>query len=163
MLRNICLAGALTMISTMTFAAGSDQPKIVLEQKFDVSAEKAWGKIGTFCSIEHWQSLVRDCLVEERSDGIYRVVVMKNDSAYTERLETFSQSDRSFSYSILSGPLPVNQYRSELKIESRGNESKLIWRAWYTVPEQGDSQKIKSDLEALFRNGIKGMSILLHS
>ncbi|GHD62187.1 MxaD family protein [Jeongeupia chitinilytica] len=147
----------------MTFAAGLDQPKIVLEQKFDISAEKVWGKLGTFCSIAHWQSLVRDCLVEERSDGIYRVVVMKNDTAYTERLETFSQSDRSFSYSILSGPLPVSQYRSELKIEARGAESKLIWRAWYTVPEQGDGQKIKSDLEALFRNGINGMSDFLKS
>ncbi|MBM3115830.1 SRPBCC family protein [Jeongeupia naejangsanensis] len=147
----------------MSFAAEPDQPKIVLEQKFDVSAEKAWGKLGTFCSIAHWQSLVRDCLVEERSDGIYRVVVMKNDTAYTERLETFSQSDRSFSYSILSGPLPVNQYRSELKVESRGSESKLVWRAWYTVPEKGDSQKIKSDLESLFRNGINGMTALLHS
>jgi hypothetical protein len=101
--------------------------------------------------------------VDERKDGIYRVVVMRNDSAFTERLETFSQVDRSFSYSILSGPLPVMGYRSELKIEPAGPQSKLIWRAWYTVPNNGDAVKIKQDLELLFGNGIKGMLSLLGS
>ncbi|WP_432722655.1 SRPBCC family protein [Jeongeupia wiesaeckerbachi] len=163
MLSKFSIAATLAMMSAITSAAGIDQPKIVLEQKFDVGVEKAWAKLGTFCGISRWQSLVSACVVEERSDGIYRVVIMKNDTAFTERLETFSQADHSFSYSILSGPLPVNQYRSELKIEPQGKDSKLVWRAWYTVPETGDSQKIKNDLESLFRNGINGMTALLHS
>lgn len=163
MIKTTAVSGLMMSVSMLAAAANIESPKVTIEQKFDVSAEKAWGKLGRFCGISDWQSLVASCLVEERKDGIYRVVVMRNDSAFTERLETFSQADRSFSYSILSGPLPVTGYRSELKIEPAGQQSKLIWRAWYTVPKNGDAVKIKQDLESLFGNGIKGMLSLLGS
>lgn len=137
--------------------------QVTINYQFDVSADHAWSKLGRFSSIAEWQNLVSSCAVNEREDGIYRVVVMKNDAVYIERLESFSHAERSFSYSIKSGPLPITDYRSELKIIPDGVHSTLIWRAWYTVPPDGDAIKIKTDLVALFQNGINGMLALLAS
>lgn len=136
-------------------------PKVVIEYPFEVDADRAWEKLGRFGSIAEWQALVRSCAIEERQDGIYRILVMKDETVFIERLETFSHKERSFSYSIKSGPLPITDYLSELRIIPNGRCSTLLWRAWYSVPAAGNQNQIKSDLEALFQNGIKGMLPLL--
>lgn len=136
--------------------------KVAVEHDFDVDADMAWKKLGRFCSIAQWQSLVASCAIEERADGMYRIVVMKNDSAFTERLEEYSFGNRSFAYTIKSGPLPIRDYRSEFRLVPSGEtQTRLVWKAWYTVPEGGDEQKIASDLRSLFGNGIKGMTAFL--
>src|SRR5690606_23420263 len=124
-------------------------------------ADVVWHRLGRFCGITEWQSLVASCLVEERQDGFYRVVVMKDNSAYTERLEHFSHPERAFQYAIVSGPLPVTGYVSRFQIVPVDSQhSKLIWQAWYDQPKQG-AATVASNLEALYRNGIHGMSTLL--
>jgi hypothetical protein len=136
-------------------------PKVSIEYPFETDADHAWSKLGRFGSIIDWQALVRSCEVEERQDGIYRVLVLEDESVFVERLESFSHKERSFSYSITSSPLPITDYRSELQIIPDGAHSVLLWRAWYNVPQEQDASEIKFNLEALFKNGIKGMLPLL--
>lgn len=160
---SIAIGLLASLLCTTSLAANTEPAKITIEHVFNTSAATAWSKLGRFCSITEWQSAVASCLVEERKDGIYRIVVMRNDTAFIERLEDFSEQERHFSYSILSGPLPVTGYHSEIRIQpdATGSSAKLIWRAWYTVPNNENEKKIKAGLEALFNNGIKGMSALL--
>lgn len=136
-------------------------PKVVIHHHFAVTADDAWSKLGRFSAIADWQSLVASCQSEERADGFYRVMAMQDASVFVERLETFSHPERFFSYSIISGPLPIKNYLSDFQIIPNGDECDLQWRAWYDVPPEMDSQQIKSDLEGLFSNGINGMLTLL--
>ena len=135
--------------------------KVRIEHEFAQNADVVWQRLGRFCGITEWQSLVASCLVEERKDGFYRVVVMKDNSAYTERLEHFSHPERAFQYAIVSGPLPVTGYVSRLQIlpvdEQRAT---LVWQAWYDQPRHA-AATVASNLEALYRNGIRGMDALL--
>jgi hypothetical protein len=142
--------------------AGTSVPsKVRVEHVFEQPVEAVWQKLGRFCGITQWQSLVASCLVEERQDGFYRVVVMKNDSAYIERLDHFSHLDKSFQYSILSGPLPVTGYVSRLQIVPvDASHSRLIWQAWYDQPSS-NPEVVARDLEALFLNGLSGMKSLM--
>lgn len=142
-------------------AIDAPAPKVVMHYHFAASAARAWSKLGRFSAIADWQSLVASCQSEERADGFYRVMTMHDASVFVERLETFSHPERFFSYSIISGPLPIKNYLSDFKIIPNGDECDLLWRAWYDVPPGADSQQIKSDLEGLFNNGIDGMLTLL--
>lgn len=129
---------------------------VVVEHEFAVSDQRLWRSIGRFCSIEDWQDLVQDCVIDERIDGIYRTVVMKDSTAFVERLESLSQSEMSFEYSIESGPLSVNNYRAHLQVKALGNtRSKLLWSARYDI--RNTEEDITSSLERLFKNGIAGM------
>ena len=139
-------------------------PAVVVEHVFEHDIDKTWRRLGRFGGIPEWQSQVADCHVEERRDGIYRVVAMRDGTAFTERLESYSHADRYFSYSILSGPLPVTNYLTQLCFSPAGAErSLLVWTTWYSVLPGGNSIAIARSLEALFRNGIVGMSGLLES
>jgi hypothetical protein len=142
-------------------AHAADAPQVRVEHTFAHGADEVWARLGRFCSIAEWQSLVAGCVVDERRDGFYRTVVMRNDTAYVERLERFSHEERRLSYSILSGPLPVRRYVSELQVlPLDARHSRLVWQAWYEVPAGTQATTVAQDLSGLFRNGIQGMERL---
>lgn len=157
------LAGSVAcVVAAPVVHAEATPAKVTIEHKFPVSADVAWKELGRFCSIAEWQSLVASCVTEERKDGIYRTIVMNDNSAFVEKLEEYSSNERSFAYTIKSGPLPIANYRSELRFVPVGaNETRLVWRAWYTVPAGASEQRIATDLKELFANGIKGMGAVL--
>lgn len=162
MRNTLCLLLAGFMIGAGAAHADSASPKVTIEHRFAVPAEVAWRALGRFCSISEWQSLVADCVVEERRDGIYRIVGMRDGSSFTERLEEYSIANRTFTYSITTGPLPITDYRSEFRLIPAGaGQTRLVWKAWYSVPPGGREEVIANDLKALFSNGIKGMATLL--
>lgn len=143
-------------------AADARPPAVLVEHVFEHNIDTAWRRLGSFGGIAEWQSLVADCHVEERHDGTYRVVAMHDGTAFIERLESYSHVDRCFSYSILSGPLPVTDYFTRLCFLPADKErSRLVWKTWYSVPPGGDPSAIALSLEALFRNGIVGIARLL--
>lgn len=155
------LAGAMARNSCKAERSTAQAPKVRVEHVFNQSADIVWNRLGRFCGITQWQSLVDSCLVEERADGFYRVVVMKDNTAYTERLERFSHPQRTFEYAIVNGPLPVTGYVSRFEIVPIDNDhARLIWQAWYDQPDKAPTT-VASQLSALYRNGITGMSTLL--
>lgn len=160
--KTLCLLFAGLMSIAAAAHADSASPKVTIEHSFAVPADVAWRALGRFCSISEWQSLVANCVVEERRDGIYRIVGMRDSSSFAERLEEYSIANRTFTYSITTGPLPITDYRSEFRLISAGaGQTRLVWKAWYSVPPGGREEVIASDLKALFGNGIKGMTALL--
>lgn len=145
----------------LSYSVPVQPAKVRIEHVFDQNADAVWQRLGRFCGITEWQSLVASCLVEERKDGFYRVVMMKDNSAYTERLEYFSHPERAFQYAIVSGPLPVTGYVSRLQILPVDEQrAMLVWQAWYDQPSHA-AATVASNLEALYRNGIRGMDALL--
>jgi len=151
-------ANIVTPVST-----GARAPQVLLEHVFSHDADKTWSRLARFCSIAEWQSLVAGCVVDERRDGLYRTVVMRDDTAYVERLERFSNQERKLGYSMISGPLPVKNYVAELQVVPLdAKRSRLVWQAWYDAPSSNvEAGTVKNDLTALFRNGIQGMERVL--
>ncbi|WP_415883796.1 SRPBCC family protein [Neptuniibacter sp. QD34_54] len=157
-IKRILIGAFLTSVSIFSHAVNEKQ-SINIEHEFNYPANEVWDGIGTFCSIKLWQSLVQDCLVTEKEDGIYRFVTMKDKTVFTERLESYSAKNKTFSYSIKYGPVDLENYMSILKVvPTQGNKSKLIWNVTF---ESEKESKLKSVLTDLFRNGINGMDELL--
>ncbi|WP_170942028.1 SRPBCC family protein [Noviherbaspirillum denitrificans] len=161
---SLVLSCASLLAAGTAVGAETRPANVTVEHRFDVSADIAWKTLGRFCAISDWQSLVASCVLDERKDGIYRTLVMNDGSAFVERLEEYSAAGRTFAYTIKSGPLPVQDYRSEFRLVPDGAQgTRLLWKAWYTVPAGGDSQAIAAGLQALFANGLNGMQALLAS
>lgn len=162
--RRHTIAALACMLAAPLVLAEAAPPKVTIEHRFPISADAAWKELGRFCSIAEWQSLVASCVTDERKEGIFRTIVMQDNSVFVEKLEEYSSNGRSFAYTIKSGPLPITDYRSELRFVAAGaNETKLVWRAWYAVPPGANAARIATDLQGLFANGIKGMESVLAS
>jgi hypothetical protein len=162
LLVSFCIA--LAVANAANASTPSTKPQVSVEHVFDMPADAVWKQLGRFCSISQWQSLVASCLTEERADGFYRVVVMKDHTAFTERLERYSHEERSFRYSILQGPLAVKGYVCDFQILPLDNgRSRLVWRSWYETPASVNGAEVAKTIEGLYRNGIKGMTALLQA
>ena len=54
-----------------------------------------------------------------------------------ERLQSYSEADKSYSYTIVSGPIPVKNYRSTLRVtgEPGANECVAEWSSEFDAAE----------------------------
>ena len=85
---------------------------------FAAPAERVWQLIGGFHSLADWSSSIKSSLPEQ--GGRVRRLKTADGAVIVERLESFSEAERQYSYSIVTAPIPVSNYRSTLQVTGAG-------------------------------------------
>ncbi|MGO4470114.1 SRPBCC family protein, partial [Pseudoduganella sp. RAF53_2] len=83
------------------------------------SAERVWQLIGGFDSLPDWLPYIPKSELSE--GGRVRTLANPSGDAIVERLLSFDDAGRSYSYAILSAPFPVVGYRSTLRVVENGD------------------------------------------
>src|ERR1700676_2281807 len=80
----------------------------------NASAQRVWDLIGGFDALPRWLPPVATS--EERKDGsaTLRHLSLQGGGLVVERLERHDDHGRTYSYTIVSAPLPIAGYRAEL-------------------------------------------------
>ena len=104
----------------------SGQPVISVDTKKKSSSETSRMAAVNYGS---WGPESSGCVIS--ADGKQRTVSLKNGGEVVERLDNWDDAKRSYTYSILSGPLPVSDYRSTLSVAPDGKGSALHWHGTY--------------------------------
>ena len=160
-LKDIIRVGIL-ILPAPVIAETAETPNVTRSIEIPVSPNFAWDGLGQFCSLTTWQDQVYSCEVTQKTDGIYRTVVMNDDTAYVERLVFYSDADTAFAYTMLSGPAAVRNYTARLDVDpAKGGTAKVTLSAWYDVKEGNDPADVEQFLSALFDNGLSGMEAAL--
>jgi polyketide cyclase/dehydrase/lipid transport protein len=76
--------------------------------------EAAWKKIGDFCGIATWHPAVEKCVLSD--DGKMRTLSLKGGGTIVETLVSRDDNAHSYTYEIVSSPLPVSDYVSTIKV-----------------------------------------------
>lgn len=83
-------------------------------------AERVWEMLRDFNGLAGWHPAVSESMIEDGRPadqlGCVRVLTLGDGAKIVERLVALSEEDRSYSYAILSGPFPVTNYRSTLRV-----------------------------------------------
>ena len=79
-----------------------------------VSADQVWGVIGDFHTLPDWHPLVNKS--ESADGGMVRKLTLPDGSGITEKLEHTDDNERTYSYGIMAGPLPVSNYRATIRV-----------------------------------------------
>jgi hypothetical protein len=146
----ICSAVATVLISsTVAFAVDSS-----VTMTSSMSPDALWKKIGAFCGIGDWHPAVEKCVLS--SDGKERTLALKGGGALVERLETLDPSNRSYTYTILSGPLPVANYHSTISVSPDPKGSTIKWVGKYDAKgaSDGDAKKV---IDGIYESGEKAL------
>jgi hypothetical protein len=144
---------AATAIIVSTASAFALESNVTV--KSSMSPDAVWKKIGDFCGIKSWIPAVTGCVIS--ADGKQRTVSLKNETSDTlgksiavgspgilvERLDNWDDAKRSYSYSILSGPLAVSDYHSTLIVLPDGKGSALNWHSTYQAKGTSDAEAQK--------------------
>lgn len=114
------------------------------------SADKVWELVGGFLSLPDWLPLIAKSQPDE--GGRLRHLTTQDGGQITERLESFDNQARTYSYSIAQGPFPVTDYLATLKVSAEGEQAALVeWSGTFTPAGISDSEA-----EALFLGIYRG-------
>lgn len=117
-----------------------------------------WKKIGNFCGVKSWLPPVENCTLSQ--NGKLRTITLKGGGQIVERLDHWDNAHHSYSYSLVSSPLPVEYYHSTISVVPDAGGSVLKWRGTYKAKEGAtDAQvaEVKKTVDGLYAAGAKGL------
>ncbi|WP_339532335.1 SRPBCC family protein [Pseudomonas mucidolens] len=116
-----------------------------------VSAEQVWQLVGGFNSLPDWLPLIAKS--EPAEGGRVRHLQTADGGVIVERLQTFDNVARTYSYTIEVSPFPVSAYLATLQVEALTESSaKVTWSGVFT-PQNGVTDET---VEALFAGVYSG-------
>ncbi len=131
-----------------------------LESRYKVASTKSvtevWTKIGDFCGIADWHPAVENC--ELSSDGKERTLSLKGGGTIVEDLVNWKDKGHSYTYTIKSGPLPVADYVSTLKVEPHGKGSVIVWSGHYKA-KGAPPAKAKEAIDGVYKGGAGALAL----
>lgn len=118
---------------------------------------KVWQTVGDFCGIGDWHPAVEKCVPSEKDGLKVRTLSLKGGGTLVE--EQVSRDDKvmSYTYTILSGPLPVADYKSTLSVAPEGSGSKLNWTGTFNA--KGAPDTVAQDaISGIYESGLKAIA-----
>jgi Polyketide cyclase / dehydrase and lipid transport len=100
---------------------------------FGAPADRIWSAIGDFHALADWHPGVE----KQTAEGDLRHLQIPGGAVLVERLlgEETGGATRSYAYEIVSGPLPVQGYRSVLSVapagSGQGSGSVVVWTSTF--------------------------------
>lgn len=117
---------------------------------FTSAADAVWKELADFGGIGVWGPGVVSCKVEGTGVGAVRSVEMPGGMVMEERLESLSDADRTLSYSIIAGPLPVENYLATVKVTATDGGSRVDWGATFDAPEGVPAEGIEGGVSGAY-------------
>jgi len=128
--------------------------EVRVEGELGASPEEAWTLIGDFVGLIEAMGAPVEA---EGPEGVGQIrKVTMGPEPVVERCEARDDDAKSITYSIVSGPLPVADYRSTMQLEAAGEgRSKLTWTG--TFEPVGDEAAATGIVNAIYSGGITAL------
>jgi hypothetical protein len=150
-IRTAVAAGAALLMSGLAAHALESGAKASSK----LSADALWAKIGDFCGISKWHPAVEKC--ELSADGKIRTLSLKGGGTIVEALVKMDAAGKSYTYSIVSGPLPVANYTSTIAVYADGVTSVVNWWGKYDAKGAPDAD-VQKIIQGIYDAGLKALT-----
>lgn len=134
----------------------NDMASVVVEHEFNVPAKLLWDLIGDFGNTGKWSGSPPEvCVQEGEGIGSIRTLTMPDGGKIVDRLDTLERF--SYSYSILSSPLPFDSYSATFSVFSiDGERSKFVWAGRFEPSGISEEEGVEF-FNQVYRRGINMM------
>jgi carbon monoxide dehydrogenase subunit G len=129
--------------------------KVESSTELPVTADAVWNLVGRFNGLPEWHPAISASEVEGEGDTKVRKLTLMDGSTITERLEESDEEGRSYTYSIVSGPLPVANYTATIRVRPVNHGCRVTWSSDFEASGASESeamQVIRGVYEAGFEN-----------
>jgi uncharacterized membrane protein len=118
--------------------------------RVSASADKVWKLVGGFLSLPDWLPFIASS--ESSEGGRVRTLTTADGAVIVEKLQTFDEANRTYSYSIVKGPFPVTNYLATVQVAAAGDQETIVtWSGSFTPSGISDAEA-----EALFQEVYDG-------
>ena len=126
----------------------------------NASAEDVWKVVGDFNALGKFVAAVAKSDLEGSGVGSERTLTLQDGAQIVERLENFDGDKRTLEYSILSGPLPVENYLSKMEVKESGEGMcEACWSSSFD-PKGVSSEEAQEVIQGIYKMGFDGLKQL---
>jgi hypothetical protein len=109
-----------------------------------VSADQVWQLVGGFNALPDWLPLI---VKSEPSEG-----------GRVERLQTFDNVARTYSYTIVESPFPVSAYLATLQVEAlTASSAKVTWSGVFTAAAGTTEEAVEALFAGVYSGGLEAL------
>lgn len=149
------------VIPAVALAAVASTPVSALEvtktATIAAAPDAVWKTIGGFCGIGDWHPVIEKCALSKKGGKEERTLSLKGGGTIVEQEQARDDKKMSYTYTILSGPLPVEDYKSTIMVEPEGKGSKVTWTGSFKAKGAPDD-KAKEAIGGVYEGGLKGIA-----
>ena len=119
--------------------------KVSMSTTLPVPARTAWDAIGGFNSLAKWHPAVAKSEEAKEGTATVRRLTLHGGGTIVERLEGKDDRQRTYTYSILQGPLPVAGYTATLHVEENkdGKSCTVEWSSAFEPSGASEPEAVK--------------------
>jgi hypothetical protein len=163
--RRLQATGYVTMIKNLLCAAAlataCASPAFALSVTKSASVQappaKVWAVFSRFCSIGDWHPAIQTCTPSMKGGMHVRTLALKGGGTIVEERVSYSNQKMSYTYKILSSPLPVSHYKSTLSVAPDGSGSTVTWTGTFQA-KGADDAKAEDVIGGIYDAGLKGIA-----
>lgn len=125
----------------------------------DVPAEKVWAVVGGYDNLPQWLTLVETSTLED--GGRVRRLSAAGGAVIVERMLSFDESQRHFSYCHIEAPDPVTDYVAHMKVDALApDRSRVTWASSFVPSGIGEAEAV-AHVEGIYRAGLASLKQVL--
>ena len=138
-------------------------PKAYASTVVDAPADRVWAAIRDFNGLPGWHSGIADSEIEDgkASDqvGCIRSFHLKDGAHIRERLLSFSDADRHYSYNFEKTPFDVQNYVATLRVTpvTDSGRSFVEWWTTFDCDEAREAEMVRTFAGAVFQGGFDAL------
>ncbi|TXN62757.1 SRPBCC family protein [Methylobacterium sp. WL6] len=117
-----------------------------------------WSLIGGFCDIARWHPQVTRCTLSSEDGAPVRALVAAGGLGTLIEIETArDEAALSYSYRLVSGPLPAKDYTSTLSVTPIGKGATVTWTARFEAEGMTEAEAV-ADIAGVYEAGLAGIA-----
>ena len=118
------------------------------------SAEQVWQLIGGFHALPDWLPFIASS--ESSEGGRVRHLQTVDGAVVVEQLQTFDNTARTYSYSILQAPFPARDYLATVKVEALGQGARVTWSGRFE-PVGVSEEEVVALFTGVYEGGLQAL------
>ena len=152
------LIGPSIVVAAILASAPAFALEVTKTAETTAKPEAAWTTVGEFCAIADWHPAVEKCEEKEVDGKKQRLLTLAGGGGtIVEELESRDDAAMKYTYKILSGTLPVQNYVSTISVAPKDDGSELTWTGKFDAKGASDADA-EAAIAGVYEGGLKGIA-----
>lgn len=126
--------------------------------RISAPADDVWQTVRDFGAIDEYLPPVATAELSGQGVGATRTLTLEDGAQIIERLDGIDEDARTLRYSIIEGPLPIENYESTLSVTAIDESAcEVRWASDFDVVDAPEDE-VASTLAELYTAGLAGLN-----
>ncbi|MDF1523921.1 MAG: SRPBCC family protein [Trueperaceae bacterium] len=131
--------------------------EIHVERTLEVPAQRVWEALRSFEGIETYLPMIARSEVRGSGAGAVRVCTTQDGGSIQERLESLDDAAMRLVYTIVDGPMPIEDYRSTMHVRAAGDERCTVsWSCTFEAAPEA-AEELRGMFTGVYTDGLAGL------